>query len=185
VYLVGLDGGLPKRVETDQKDAETPFWSPDGNWLFFSSPVKGERQIFKVSPAGGRATQLTTGEGHMPRVSVDGRRVYYCSNRPEPSISSVSVMGGDERPLSGGKILPKYFPSWEVTARGLYHVHDENGPALFLLDLATGRSRRVAELPKNTDPAWCTIAVAADGRSVIVPRNEAETSDIMLIEDFR
>jgi hypothetical protein len=51
--------------------------------------------------------------------------------------------------------------------------------------LALYHRPRVADLPKNPEDSWCSIALAPDGKSVVVPRHEGEKSDIMLVEDFR
>ncbi len=188
IYLVEPEGGVPRRVETGQVDAETPSWSGDGAELYFSASLKGLRQIFKVPRTGGRSTQLTTLGGQLPRGVPGGRRVYYFrhfSNKTEPSLWSVSAEGGDERPVvEVGSLVGESYAAWEVGPRGIHYLDRRERPALLFLDFATGRSRRVVDLPKNLSTGWCTIALAPDGKSVVVPLGESSTSDIMLVDDF-
>jgi dipeptidyl aminopeptidase/acylaminoacyl peptidase len=184
IYLVRSDGGAPERVETGQKDSEVPYWSPDGAWLYFSAIVDGRRQVFKVPRAGGRATQLTRGGGEIPRAAPDGERVYYWKVG-QPPIWSASSSGGDERPVVGiGFLPPESMAAWEVGSRGIHYVDRGKAPALLFFDFTTRGSRRVADLPKNLGGEWCSIALAPDGKSVVVPLTEGSTSDVMLVEDF-
>ncbi len=184
VYVVASEGGLPRRVETGQADSETPFWSVDGEWLYFSAPVDGMTQVFKVRQEGGRATRLTGGGGAFPQSAADGKRVYYSSFR-EVGIWSVSSSGGDERPVAGMPLLPwESIVSWALGPDGIHFLEGGRHPAVVFFHFATARARRVADLPGAPDP-WSGIALSPDGRSVLFSKVEHETSDIMLIEDFR
>jgi Tol biopolymer transport system component/DNA-binding winged helix-turn-helix (wHTH) protein len=185
LYVVGSEGGAPERLETGVVDGETPFWSVDGAWLYFSAPVEGRRQVFKVPRAGGRATQLTSGGGEIPQAAPDGQRVYYWKERTEPALWSVSSAGGDERPVMGiGLLRPESFASWEVGSRGIHYVDGAKRRVLRFVDFATGRSRRVVDLPTSLADAWCSIAYAPDGKSLILPMYGRSSSDIMLVNDF-
>jgi len=185
LYLVGSEGGAPQRLETGQEDAETPDWSADGESLYFSAVVERHRQVFKVPRAGGRATQLTSGGGGIPRAARDGLRVYYWRERTEPRLWSVSSAGGDERPVAGIGVLPsESVASWEVSPRGIHYVGRGGRPGLLFFDFSTRRSRRVIDLPTNLGDAYCTFALAPDEKSLVLPLLEDSTSDIMLIEDF-
>ena len=101
IYMVRPDGGQLRRVNTGVSDSSMPIWSIDGKWLYFAGNVDGADRIFKVPVEGGGATQITKGEGTSPRVSSDGRRIYYTKSVREVEIWSVSTGGGDERRLSG------------------------------------------------------------------------------------
>jgi serine/threonine protein kinase len=187
IYVVDPEGGVPVRVETGEADPESPFWSSDGTTLYFTALVKRERQVFKVPRTGGRSTQLTSQGGEVPRAAPDGRRVYYFrfAGKTAPSLWSVSAEGGDERPVVGvGSVVGQSYAAWEVGPRGVHYLDRGERPALFFLDFATGRSRRVADLPKNLSESWCTIALAPDGKSLVVPLGEPSASDIMLVDDF-
>lgn len=59
IYLVGADGGEPRRfTAADAKDT-FPRWSPQGDRLAFLSNRSGKNQLWRISVAGGEATQLT------------------------------------------------------------------------------------------------------------------------------
>jgi hypothetical protein len=129
---------------------------------------------------------LTSLGGAIPRAAPDGQRVYYTREQRGLFLWSVSAAGGDERPVAGmGSLDPVSFAAWEVGPRGIHYLGGGGRPALLFLDFATGRSRRVADLPRNANAGYCNIALAPDGKSLVIPRHEGTTSDIMLVEDFR
>jgi gamma-glutamyltranspeptidase len=88
LYLVDSRGGLPERVLRLDGDERSPSWTPDGR-IVFAHRAADEMQwdLFAVDPSGAqstrvvqRLTQSPDDEVH-PRVSPDGRRVAFTSNR--------------------------------------------------------------------------------------------------------
>ena len=66
LYLLGASGAAIQLTNGPRQD-EDPRWSPDGKWIAFISdrdakPAKaGKRQVWVISPGGGKAWQLTLG----------------------------------------------------------------------------------------------------------------------------
>jgi gamma-glutamyltranspeptidase len=88
LYLTDSRGGMPERVLDLEGDERTPCWTPDGR-IVFSHRSADELQwdLFLVDPTGPepdriplRLTQSPDDE-LQPRVSPDGRRVAFTSNR--------------------------------------------------------------------------------------------------------
>jgi gamma-glutamyltranspeptidase len=88
LYIVDSRGGTPERVLHLDGDERTPSWTPDGH-LVFAHRATDELQwdLFLVDPSGAeskrvaqRLTQSPDDELH-PRVSPDGRRIVFTSNR--------------------------------------------------------------------------------------------------------
>ncbi len=59
IWTVGINGGVAKRVTIHAATDGTPFYSPDGKQLYFTSNRTGRTQIFVMPTAGGAAKQIT------------------------------------------------------------------------------------------------------------------------------
>ena len=185
LYVIGVEGGPPRRVETGLAESSQPAWSPDGKWLYFFATVEKTGQVFKVRTEGGAPIQITKNGGYRPRVSLDGRRVYYM--RWSGEIWSASVDGGDERPVAG---MPprsgKWYADWALTASGIYFIDgDPPRPGIHFLDFATEQVRRIADIPGRPEIGGGGLALSPDGRSLLFSQVDEIASDIMLIEGFR
>jgi gamma-glutamyltranspeptidase len=86
LYAVGGRGGTPQRITTLDGDERSPSWTPDGR-IVFAHRAAAARQwdLFLVDPdADTRAPIALTQSADdeiQPRVSPDGRRVAFASNR--------------------------------------------------------------------------------------------------------
>lgn len=78
LYIMDLPGGAPKRL-TDAPGMEFhPTWSPDGQWVAFTSWAEADAgHIWKVRSIGGKPTRLTTAAAlyQQPVFSPDGQRI--------------------------------------------------------------------------------------------------------------
>lgn len=80
LYLMDYPEGTPRRLTRQEKTEAQPAWSPDGQWLVFTSWTEEEGQLFKVKVAGentGRVVQLTEQGAfyEQPVWSPDGKQV--------------------------------------------------------------------------------------------------------------
>src|SRR6185369_6204743 len=96
IYILGVEGGLPRRLTTDSSDDVVPSWSKDGRWIYFSSNRSGNPQVWKAPVEGGNAVQLTEQGGFTPFESPDGKYVYYCKSFSAPGLWRVPLEGGEE-----------------------------------------------------------------------------------------
>jgi Tol biopolymer transport system component/imidazolonepropionase-like amidohydrolase len=133
IWLMDLPGGKPRRLtgSTFAADEYSPAWSPDGNWIAFTSWSDTDHgHLWKVAKAGGTPQRLTQVPGMYlnPTWSPDGQRVVVARGSGEmlrgrmPSdevsftLESVPATGGAAQLVTevtsrGGKVVaPKFGP---------------------------------------------------------------------------
>lgn len=80
VYVMPIDGGPPKRL-TFHPDADIALgWTPDGQYVLFSSPRAqhfGRPELWRVPAAGGAPTRYEFGECSMISMSPSGKRAAF------------------------------------------------------------------------------------------------------------
>ena len=79
LYLVNADGSGVKRVATSPGIDTEPRWSPDGQYIYFTSDRGGSPQIYRIPSTGGGAERITF-EGSYnvtPRPSPDGKSLAF------------------------------------------------------------------------------------------------------------
>jgi dipeptidyl aminopeptidase/acylaminoacyl peptidase len=91
IWLAETGGnGQPLQLTRGDKSSTNPRWSPDGEWLAFTSNrIDDKNQIFVINPAGGEAVQLTKSETSISGFSwsEDGRSIAYTATEPVPQVS--------------------------------------------------------------------------------------------------
>jgi dipeptidyl aminopeptidase/acylaminoacyl peptidase len=59
IYLVNADGTDQIQLTYGEASADNPQWSPDGEWIAFTSGRSGKRNVWLIRVSGGEAWQLT------------------------------------------------------------------------------------------------------------------------------
>jgi tricorn protease len=79
-----------------------PRYSPDGNWIAFSSNRDGNMDVFVVPAAGGKPKQLTfhTADDTVVGWSPDGKKILFSSARAKGAFPTVATLF--EVPVDGG-----------------------------------------------------------------------------------
>ncbi len=159
--------------------------SNDGRWIYFSSNRTGRRQVWKAPAVGGPAVQMTKNGGFAPLESPDGQFVYY-AKFTEPGIWRVPVEGGEET-LVLDLLQPGLWGYWAVVEEGIYFLNAEAKPrpAIEFFRFATRRATRVFVPEKEPWFGNPGLALSPDGRWILYAQVDQETSDIMLVENFR
>jgi len=105
IWVANADGSGPRRLTAHLAADITPRFSPDGQWIAFTSDRMGNNDVYVIPVEGGEPIQLTsfTGDDNVLYWTPDGRRVIFATNRGARAWGSplytVSVQGGPPRPL--------------------------------------------------------------------------------------
>jgi Tol biopolymer transport system component len=171
LYVHQLPSGPSRALTTGPALDESPLWSPDGRWVFFSSRRGGSWQVLRMPAEGGEAVLLTQGGGRLRAVSPDGLRLYYVRDQ---KLWAIPSEGGG--PL---EILESAPDAVAVTEQGLYYA--ANVPtSIQYLDLGSRRVTRVLELDR-----WLMgLSVSPDGDHLLYGLLDHRRTDLMLIENF-
>jgi tricorn protease len=83
IWIASPDGSSPRRLTNHIGRDENPTFSPDGQWVAFTSNRSGNNDVWLVRVTGGEAKQLTYFTGNDEAVSwtPDGQAVVIASGR--------------------------------------------------------------------------------------------------------
>ena len=180
IYVIGSEGGRPRRLTQEPAEDVLPSWSHDGSRIYFGSKRTGRHEIWKVSPAGGAAVQVTKNGGLAAAESPDGRYLYYTKQRNETELWSAPLDGGADKK---GRRLPFYL-NFATAGAGVYVGLGGPNTGIELALLAScGASapRRITQLGLRVT----SLAVSPDGQSLLYAQYQPGGRDLMLVENFR
>ncbi len=99
LYVANIDGTNPREVVTGLNPDVTvayPAWSPDGQWIAFTSWDNGRGDLAKVRASGGAPTSLTSEHTNVyltPAWSPDGARVVAIKGPAQEFTESTGPFG--------------------------------------------------------------------------------------------
>ena len=177
VWVGNSDGGRATRLTDHVEYDGYPVWSPDGNYIAFSSVRNGNYDIFVVPAKGGSARQMTfSGSNEIATDwSPDGKTILFVAARdvPNSTIFALDVASGrfrkvteDYMPLANPVFSPDgsriaFMRSGFPWTRPRYNG---SGAAQILsLDLAAGRRTVIADDGKQH--LWPKFT--SDGKGVV------------------
>ena len=106
IWVVGLDGGEPRKLTDGDFEDDAPTWTPDGRSIVFTA-LRSERwdtelinRLYTVDADGGEPRQLTGDDGSYdtPSFSPDGSRIGYrfvLEDGTYPHHGQIGVMNAD------------------------------------------------------------------------------------------
>jgi tricorn protease len=102
IWIANENGAGLQRL-TDNKAREIyPRFSPDGQWIAFSSNRAGNYDVFAIPVTGGKPRQLTfhTADDNVVGWTPDGKKILFSSTRGNGAFPTVATLW--EVPLEGG-----------------------------------------------------------------------------------
>ncbi len=108
IWIANDDGTGIRRLTDNIAREVYPRFSPDGNWIAFSSDRAGNYDVYVVSAEGGKPRQLTfnTANDLVVNWNADGAKIIFQSSRDQgvfPGVATlfeISPDGGMEQPLA-------------------------------------------------------------------------------------
>ena len=158
------------RLTFDPGLQSEPSWSPDANFIAYSSDRSGNFDIW-VKPVGeGNPVQVTKSPAHdwQPDWSSDGKRIVFRSERDGGGLYVVPApTGGNERKISAFGYRPVWSPDGSQVL--FYSANLQNTPAppkLYLVGLDGAPPREILTTALSTMTGRLRAAWHPDGKRV-------------------
>jgi Tol biopolymer transport system component/DNA-binding winged helix-turn-helix (wHTH) protein len=183
IYLVDPYGGPPRKLEIDTHGNSMPSWSHDGRSIYFNNGEDAASQsVWKVPFAGGHAVQLARAHATIPIESPDGQYVYFVRNK---RLWRVNTDGSGEQAVKGSPELDFLGDKWFPFGSGLYFLSRSGAKTVIeFFDLKTEKVLRVYELEKPTGEWIGGMPVSSDGKWMLFPQMDEQSSNLMMIENW-
>lgn len=158
IYIVGLDGKDLRRITENRSYNLFPRWSPDGNFLSFTSYRTGtpavylrnlqdgsERAVVRFGDSKSPGCFSPDGEAIFASVSIDG----------DSDIYRVRLDNGSYMKIVEGWGID-ISPSVSPNGRRMAFVSDRGGsPQVYVKDIGSSGARRVSQAGGySTSPSW-------------------------------
>jgi WD40 repeat protein len=194
LLTVSVGGGAPRQIAVVLRDATSklqPSWSPSGARIAFWAIVRGVRDIYTVSVAGGDAVPLThdVAADFAPTWSPDGKFVFFASDRGGamglwrvPVDEASGTPGGDAELVATGTDLSMDSPRLSADGRTVIFrstVQSVN-PAALPFDPVTRRVGPPTLLQQRTGVLTPTD-VSADGEWMLLNNAPDRHQDVFLM----
>jgi Tol biopolymer transport system component len=85
IWVLDLDRNVFSRFTFDPAVEMSPFWTPDGRWIFFASNRRGTLSIYRKPVAGGDEEPLLVTDQNINAagISPDGRMMFFSRADPK------------------------------------------------------------------------------------------------------
>ncbi len=186
IFVVDADGGTPRRLTTSNSTDIVPSWSADGRWIYFDSDRTGSQQIWKTTANGEKTLQVSRTGGFESFESADGKVLYF-SKMGRRGLWRVSVEGGKETPVPELADAADGLRYWSGSRSGIYFVTQEGSshPLLSFFDFHTRRIQPLRSLAKPPVQGMPGLSVSPDEQWILYAQVDQDSSNIMLLENFR
>ncbi len=184
IWRMDADGSNPVRL-TSGRGENFPHVTPDGRSVVYASVGGGqEAAVWKVPIDGGEPFKLTNRPASWPFVSPDGKS-FVCTFGEGPyatnKLAVIPIEGGEPTRLFD--IAPTFRANtvWLPDNRGIAFLDSRTGATnVFMQPLAGGKP---VQLTDFTAAHVAAFDWSRDNR--LVATRSVETTDVVLIKDFR
>lgn len=173
--LYELDRAAWTRLTTGMQTTHALTWSPDGEWIFFTSFRSGEGQLYRIPSRGGTPEQLTSdldSWNYPTSVSPDGTTVLYSKSLP-PQARLMTLrldQRGTPQPLTPPDSSYYTESSAMVSPDGRWvaYASDQSGSRQVHVRPLQGGGESIRVSPAGgTNPRW-----SLDGRELVYERGQ-------------
>jgi Tol biopolymer transport system component/predicted Ser/Thr protein kinase len=183
VFVISASGGKPRRLTADPAGENPSSWSRDGRWIYFGSNRVGkDYQIWKMPTQGGTPVQVTRKGGFIALESPDGKVLYYVKSDGPTSLWKVPVEGGEENQVLASL---SHGANFAVVDEGIYFIPTPDPTAGYSIQFFSFATRKITLITKIGRPVELGLSVSPDRKWILYSQIDQQSSDLMLVENFR
>ncbi len=163
LWIMRWDGSEQEQLTQHRSIASAPAWSPDGQWLVFTSFLRGQPQLFLLRPTEGYLKPLPSlpGVNSSPSFSPDGGKVAFAAG--EGGFTNIYVLdlaSGETTRLTTTRAIDTQ-PAFSPNGRQIVFTSTRAGsPQLYLMDAEGTNVRRLTFEDSFADePSWAPDGV--------------------------
>ena len=184
VYTADLSDRVAHKLKTNVREADHPYWSHDGKWIYFRASEGVGHQLYRCPAEGGDSTLLAGSLDLLTTIeSPDGKALYFPSRIANSNIMMLALDQPSATPqeVSG---MPKVLGAsqWTLVHDGIYFVPQDSPRSICFFDFATRHTREIFKADKDLGNG---ISVSPDGRYMLYSQVDESNADIMLVSKFR
>jgi TolB protein len=158
IYAINYDGSELKTMTNHQSIIMSPRWSPDGNFLAFTSFKYGRPEIFIRNLKNGTEKKVAAFEGLnlCGAFSPDGKKLLMTLSKE----GNEEIYALDIDTLKLQRLTNNYSidvsPAWSPDGKKIVFVSNRSGsPQIYTMDADGGNVKRITyEGNYNTSPSW-------------------------------
>lgn len=182
LWVMRWDGTEAQQLTSHKSIALGPAWSPDGEWLAFTSFLRGQPQLFTLKPTEGYLRPLSTlaGVNSSPSFSPDGTRIAFASGGDgNTDVYVVARDSGTPQRLTTTRAIETQ-PAWSPNGRQIAYTSTVAGsPQLYLMDAEGTNVRRLTFEDSFADEAaWAPDGVRLAYTTNVDGRFQIATLDL-------
>jgi len=182
IRVADVEGGATTRLTFGLEDQNLPFWSRDGQWVYYAS---GHGHGIARVPARGGAPEpiVTGGSGLIASESTDGRSILFQPKEGDSPLLERALAGGPVRQV----LSCVQAGAFAVHTKGIYYIPCGAGPdpVVHLLGASDHRDRPVFSLNAYDAYSGWSLSVSPDGNAMLYTTTVSMRGDLWMIENFR
>lgn len=172
VYRLDPFGERVERLTDDPAQDDAPTFSPDGQWIVFSSARAGNFDIYRMRADGSDQQPVTQhpASDRAPTVSPDGRWIAFSSDRANSrDLYRLPFHAADDTQAEAlvERREDEFWGIWSPDGAQMIYVSPDRGNDFYgtahSLHLGAAHSRQLSTLRTNRSPLW-----SADGRWILL-----------------
>ena len=159
VAICDSDGASLQKFPMERTSPLSPYFSPDGRYIHYTSFVRNYACVYRVSTSGGAREPLAnfTGTNSGGAVSPDGRLVAAVISQPgNPELFVINVSTRKATRLTRTPRAAEASPTWSPDGQRIAYVSDaDRTPQVYTIDSASKVARRISGRgSQNVAPSW-------------------------------